>query len=181
MLNLQSQIINQIIGYFFINPRQRLYLKQLSEALGVDAGNLSRKIKKLEIEGIINSEIEGRQKYFFLNPNYPLLAEVRKIHETQFSLPLLFKKALSAISGLKEAYIFGSYAKGILTAESDIDLLLIGAHDALQARRAILPLQKKIGREINTIDFSEDEYREKKIAGDDFLNNVFSGDRIRII
>lgn len=181
MLNLQSKFTNEIIGYFFVNPAKRLYLKQLSDVLDVDTGNLSRQIKNLETDGIINSEIEGRQKYFFLNPNYPYLKEVQKIHEAQFSLPLLFKKALSAVKGIKEAYIFGSYAKNTMVAESDIDLLLIGSHDALEARRVILPLQKRIGREINMIDFSEQEYKEKKAKNDDFLKNIFSGKFIKII
>lgn len=181
MLNLQSKFTNEIIGYFFVNPTKRLYLKKLSEVLDVDAGNLSRQIKKLEVDGIINSEIEGRQKYFFLNPNYPYLNEIQKIYNAQFSLPLLFKKTLSSVKGIKEAYIFGSYAKNTMVAESDIDLLLIGNHDALKARRVILPLQKKIGREINMIDFSEHEYQDKKAAGDDFLKNIFFGKFIKII
>ena len=181
MLNLQSKFTNQIIGYFFINPQKKLYLKQLAEALAVDGGNLSRKIKKLEIEGIISSDTEGRQKYFFLNKKYPFLAEVKRMHEAQFSLPILLKKALSAVSGLKEAYIFGSYAKKTFNSESDIDLLLIGGHDCFVAQRAILPIQKKIGREINIIDFSEAEYKKKKADGNDFLKNVFSGPLIKII
>lgn len=181
MLNLQSKLINEIIAYFFINPKKRIYLKQLSDVLAVDAGNLSRKIKELETEGIINSEVEGRQKYFFLNSGYPLLAEVKKIHETQFSLPLLIKNSLVDIKGLKEVYIFGSYAKNTMTGDSDIDLLLVGSHDSLQVRRVILPLQKKIGRDINIIDFSEQEYEEKIKAGNDFLKNIFSGQFIKII
>jgi predicted nucleotidyltransferase len=181
MLNLQSKFTRDIIGYFFINPTKRLYSKQLAEALNIDAGNLSRQIKKLEIDGIISSEIEGRQKYFLLNSNYPHLQEIQTIYEAQFSLPQLFKEVLSLIKDVKEAYIFGSYARGTMVAESDIDLLLIGGHDALQVRRVILPLQKKIGREINIIDFSESEYQEKKALNDDFLKNIFTGKFIKII
>ncbi|MFA5183976.1 MAG: nucleotidyltransferase domain-containing protein [Patescibacteria group bacterium] len=181
MLNLQSKIVNKVIGFFFINPQKRLYLKQLAEILDIDAGNLSRQIKKIEAEGIIGSENEGRQKHFYLNPDYPLLDEVKKIYETKYSLPLILKKTLASLEGLQEAYIFGSYAKNTMTAESDLDLLLVGNHDALEARRVILPLQKRIGREINMIDFSESEYQEKKAAGDDFIKNIFSGKFIKII
>jgi predicted nucleotidyltransferase len=181
MINLNSNLAVKILSYYFTNPTKKVYTRRLAEILDVDSGNLSKKMVELEKEGLLSSEVEGRQKYFYLNKKYPLLREIKKIHQAKFSLPQLLKKILVGIKGLKEAYIFGSYAKNSLKEESDIDLLLIGEHSAREARMAIFPLQKEIGREINVIDFSESEFKKKKKQKDDFLKNIFSGKHIRLI
>ena len=93
----------------------------------------------------------------------------------------MLKQKLSKLKGLREAYIFGSYAKDSLQQESDIDLLLVGEHSSLEAKRLILPLMKEIQREINIVDFSSAEFKKKKKAGDEFLKNIFSQKKIKII
>jgi predicted nucleotidyltransferase len=144
-------------------------------------GNLSRKLIEMENNHILTSEVEGRQKYYRLNKNYPLLEEVKKLYQSEFSLPTILTNSLTGLPGLKEAYIFGSYAKGTMDPESDIDIILIGEHDTLTAKKIVLSLQKRIGREINIIDFSEKEYQEKMANGNDFLKNIFSGKIIKVI
>lgn len=46
------------------------------------------------------------------------------------------------MKNLKNAYIFGSYASGKLSEESDIDLLLIGGHDFLEVQKKSINCKK---------------------------------------
>jgi predicted nucleotidyltransferase len=181
MINLNSNLIIKILGYCFINSNEEFYGRQLAKIFEVDPGNLSKKLDELAKEGFLSSSVEGRQKYFILNKDYPLLAETKKIYESKCSIALVLKDSLNKINNLKEAYLFGSYLKDSFNRESDIDLLLVGDHNTLEARRKILPLQKKLGREINIIDFSSQEFKEKKSQSDDFLNNIFSGQHLKLI
>lgn len=85
---------------------------------------------------------------------------------------VLLKKSLVMIKGLKQAYLFGSYAAGNFTKNSDLDLLLVGEHDPIVVREQLMPLQRRLGREINIVDYSVDEY-EKKLKDDDgFLSRI---------
>ena len=70
MINLANKKIQQILTFFFLNPKKSLYLKQLSDQLGLDNGNLSRYLNSLVINGILNAKEEGRQKYFSLNGDF---------------------------------------------------------------------------------------------------------------
>lgn len=81
---------------------------------------------------------------------------------------------------MEKAYIFGSYVKGNFQQESDIDILLIGDHSSLEAKRIILPLEKNIGREINIIDISIEELKLRQKKNDDFIKNIFSQKTIKI-
>ena len=93
----------------------------------------------------------------------------------------MLAKSLKGLRGLKTAYIFGSYAKGNFDAISDIDILLIGEHSSLEAKRLILPLQKRLKRELNIVDLTEQEYKAKQKKKDPFLKNIFNGKMIKII
>ena len=181
MVNLNSALIIKILGYCFINPNEEFYGRQLAKKLEVDPGNLSKKLAELEREGLLSSDIKGRQKYFTLNSHYPFLVETKRLYEAKYSVVLVLKDILSQIKDLQAAYLFGSYLKNSFSRESDIDILLVGEHNGLEARKKILPLQKRLGREINIIDFSPKEFQKKKDQKDDFLNNVFSGKYLKLI
>ena len=181
MFNLSSKIANKILRYYFINPRKKNYVNELARILDVDLGNLSRKLQELENEGILSSEFSGKQKYYFINKKYPLLKETKKAFELKYGLGDLIARGLKKIKGIKEAYIFGSYAKGDFEAESDIDVLIIGSHPVMEATKALLPIQERIRREINVVDLTEKEFQKKKKDNDEFIRNIFNGKVIKIL
>jgi len=181
MISFKSKIAVRVLGYFFANPDKRHYINELAEILSLDPGNLHRKLKELEKEGVAVYEEKGNQKYYFLNKKYPLLHEVKKIFEAEHGVPQSIKKELFGLKGLKEAYIFGSYAKNSLQQESDIDLLLVGDHSSIEAKRRLLPLQKAIGRDINVVDMGQEEFSQAKQKNDPFIKNIFSDKIIEVI
>lgn len=79
------------------------------------------------------------------------------------------------------AYIFGSYAKKTFETGSDIDILLIGEHDTLEAKKIILPLQKEFYREFNIVDMTEEDFIQKNVSGDEFITNIMKGEYIKIV
>ncbi len=181
MFKFNSKIAVKALRYFFINPSKKNYINELARILEVDPGNLSRKLQELENEGILNSEFLGEQRYYFINKKYPLLKEIKKAFELKYGLGDLIAASLKKIKGIKEAYIFGSYAKGELEAESDIDLLIIGEHAVMESTKVILPVQEKIKREINVVDLTEKEFIKRKKDKDEFIADIFSGKVIKIL
>lgn len=181
MINLRSKITIKILNYYFLNKEKANYINELARMLDVDPGNLFRKLKELEREGLFSSELRGQQRYFFLNKKYPFLAEYKKMYESKFGLVEILKDKLKKIPGLQEAYIFGSFAKGNFQEESDIDLLLVGNHEYEKIGPMISLLEKRLKREINVVDFSKDEFLKRKKIGDDFIKNVFLGKTVKIV
>lgn len=181
MLDFKSKIVVKILRFYFLNPEAKKYLSELGRILDIDVGNLDKKIKELEKEGFLASEFSGRQKYYFLNKKYPLLPEIQKIYELKYGLKEKLFDSLKDLKGLKEAYIFGSYAKGEFSAESDIDILLIGDHSSIEAKRLFFEIQKHLQKEFNIVDFTESEYKRRKKNKDEFIRNIFEGKIIKII
>lgn len=181
MFNFRSQITKKIFDYYFINKKARHYINELANILDVDTGNLFRKLKELEEEGIMKSESVGNQKFFFINKNYPLLSALEKTYNTKFGLAQKLKEKILKIKGIKSAYIFGSFANGNFSDESDLDILLIGNHSSLEAKRGLLPFQKVLKREINIIDLTEKELKNKIAHNDEFIQNIFSKAKIKLL
>ncbi|HPY08852.1 MAG: nucleotidyltransferase domain-containing protein [Patescibacteria group bacterium] len=181
MFSFKSKITVKILNYYFLNPKKTHYINELAKILEVDPGNLFRKLKELEKEGILKTEMIGNQRYFSLNEKSPLLGEYKKIFEARHGLPEILKNKLKEIKGLEEAYLFGSFVKGNFSEESDIDLLLVGKHKFALVSNLVNELEKKLGREINVVDFTKPELTSRLEKNDDFLKNVFAGKYIKLI
>lgn len=181
MLQFRSKVTRKVLEYFFLNSDQSRYINELAGILGLDAGNLYRKLKEMEREGILISDERGNQKYYSLNKRYSLLKELKRTYEAKYGFINHLKEDLNKLKGIEEAYLFGSYAAGNFQQESDIDILLVGSHSSLEAKRIILPLQKMIGREINIVDLSPKELKSRLRKKDDFIKNIFSKKTIKLL
>jgi predicted nucleotidyltransferase len=89
------------------------------------------------------------------------------------------KSALRPVKGIEQAIIYGSYAKGAMDAESDIDVLLIGEHRPREAVKHINPISKQSGRKINLVNMTPEEYEVKR--KEPFLTQVLNEKHIRLL
>lgn len=181
MLDLRSKARQRLLAYYFTNSTARLHLRDLAERLGIDPSNLSRELGRLERAGLFRSQVSGRQKYFQLNREYPLFAEVRGIiTKTVGAIPLL-AQSLKGVEGVEEAYLYGSFARNQQHAASDIDVLVIGRpkYDALA--EAVQKLERQLGREINYTVLSRKELQVRRARKDAFLENIWHNKRVSLI
>ena len=181
MISLRSKVTIKLLDYYFLNPEAQVYINELARILELDPKNTETKLKELEREGLFKSEFRGKQRYFFLAKDNPVLEHYRQIFLKTYGIEKRLKDVLNNIKGLKEAYLFGSYASNKMDSSSDIDLLAIGTHSVLELQKIIAKLQKDIGREFNVVNLSLKEFAKKKKDKDPFVNNVFKAKIIRLI
>ena len=165
---------------FLLNKKESRYVNELARLLKLDPGNTFKKLKEFEVEGILSAEFKGKQNYYSLNLKYPLLKEYEKLYESKFGLVKALEEKLGKLKGLEEAFIFGSFAKGNFSDDSDIDLLVIGKHDFKELAKIISNLESRFSREINVVDFEKAEFLKRKKSGDDFIKNILSTKTIKI-
>ncbi len=180
MISLRSDITQKVLGYFMLHDRAELYINEMARRLSVDDGNLTRKLKELEKEGILKSELKGQEKYYSLNRSFPLVQEYKKIILKTVGLEQQLKELLKPIKGLKNAYIFGSYATDKMDASSDIDLMVVGNHSTIEVQKKIAEIQKSVNREINVINLSREEYAKKQ-KSDPFIKSILRKKKIQIL
>lgn len=169
------------MGYYFTNPSASHYLRELAALLDVDPANLSRELRRLEQEGLFISEQRGRQKYFRLNRRYPLYEEVKGIIFKTAGVIGQLRTGLEKLAGIKEAYLYGSFARKQEDVASDIDLLIVGDGHGEQLATTIRKLEKRLGREINYTLLSPKEFQRRRARQDPFLEDIWRHKTIRLI
>ncbi|MFA5029923.1 MAG: nucleotidyltransferase domain-containing protein [Patescibacteria group bacterium] len=170
---------NKILDYFFVNVSARHYINELARILDLDPKNTYRKLLELEERGVLGSEFSGKQRYFFLAAKNRSLKNLRSLFLSTAGLERRLREIMKVDKKIKQAYLFGSYAQDKMSLSSDIDLLVVGHHSPLKLQKEIGRIQKEVGREINVINLSETEFKEKR-EKDAFLKNIFSKKIIRL-
>ena len=181
MFDFRSKARQQLLAYYFTNPTARHHLRDLAGRLSVDPSNLSKELGRLEHEGLFRSEVSGRQKYFQLNPEYPLFDEVRKIIAKTIGAAPLITQSLKKIEGIDEAYLYGSFARNQQDAGSDIDVLVIGIPREEALAHAMQRLERQLGREINYTVLTRKEFESRRARKDAFLEDVWHNKRVLLI
>lgn len=180
MFSVRSKITLAVLRFFFVNPQKEAYINELARQLDLDSGNLTRKLIELEKEGILKSRTQADVRYFALNKSFPLLKEYKSIVLKAVGVEELLRQAFQNISQIHEAYIFGSYAKNAMDNQSDIDLMVIADTDVVDVQKTLVGVERKVGREINPIVMTQNEY-QKKIKTDSFLKGIHKSKKVRVI
>lgn len=181
MISMRSRITKELLNYYFLNPEDSLFVNEISRKLDLDKRNLVKKLKELEEEGILKSEIRGNQKMYSINKAYPLYNEYKQIIFKTIGIENKLRNVLKQIAGIEKVYLFGSYAKNEMDTHSDIDLLVVGEHKVMSLQKQITKLQKEINREINVVNMDKKEFQNRKKRKDAFLKNVFQEEYIEVI
>ncbi len=181
MIDLRSRARQRLLAYYFANPTARLHLRDLAQRLAIDPANLSKELRRLETEGLFRSEVSGRQKYFQLNREYPLFAEVRSIVSKTIGAPSLIAQSLKKIEGIEEAYLYGSFASNQQDAASDIDVIVIGTPRSEVLAEAMGKIERQLGREVSYTILTRKEVDSRRARKDAFLENVWHNKRVSLI
>jgi len=181
MFSLRSELRRKLLTYFYVNRTARVYVRQLALALQADSTNLSRELARLEKEGLLRSEPEGRQLYYSLNRSYPYLKPLFALLQGSIGIVPALRAALQAVSGIGSAWLYGSFAKDEADAASDIDVLIVGQPDQEQLASEIGKTEKVLRREINYTVLSPRELARRLKAGDPFIADIWNGKRVGLI
>jgi predicted nucleotidyltransferase len=103
-----------------------LYLKGASDR-HVESPAAQRKLSRLQRSGLITVERIGNQKHYRANQDAPIFEELRGLVVKTVGLAEPIRKSFQPYAGsIKTAFVYGSVARGTDTAQSDIDLMIIG-------------------------------------------------------
>jgi predicted nucleotidyltransferase len=175
-----SRIRAKILGWLFTHPDESFFVRQMAMIVEEDPTNVSREMARLEEMGILRSKRNGNLKHFQTNQECPFFNELKGLVLKTSGVAGQIRDSLDKIAGIELAFIYGSYAKGEEKADSDVDLLIIGDVDMGRLDSHLGKLEKLLGREINYLLYSRDEFKTKKKAKDGFVTDVLRGKKIML-
>lgn len=149
-----------ILEEFLLNSGNEYHIRELARIVDVTPIYVQKELKNLESLGLLESRKKGNMILYKLRTKSPISEDLKRIFLKTESIGQAILKELDERK-IKFAFIFGSFAKGVETQTSDVDMLIIGNVNEDDILRSISKTEKRIGREINFILWTEKEFLEK--------------------
>src|SRR5689334_10967677 len=124
---LFSKVQQRVLALIFSHPERSFYTSEIVRRIRSGTGAVERELSRLQRSGLVSVERIGNQKLFRANRESPVFGELQSLVLKTVGLTEPLRKALAPYSNkINEAFVYGSVAKGSDTAQSDIDLIVIG-------------------------------------------------------
>jgi len=171
----------RVLTLLLLRPDEALHGREIARRTGLPAGTITRELTRLAAAGLLKREKRGNQQVYSADTAGAIFGELASILRKTSGMADVLIQALAPIAPqLRLAFIFGSVARGVETAGSDIDLLLIGDASFRGVVELLHPAQAALGREINPKLFSAAEF-SAKAATEAFIADVLSKPKIFLV
>jgi len=173
----------RLFSFLFGQPYKSFYLTELVRLAEVGRGGVQRELMRLESTGLVTVTTIGNQKHYQANPDSPLFVELTGIVKKTVGLKQPLLNALEPLQkNIDLAFVYGSVAKGIDTANSDIDLMVVSDELTLEKIfSAITSLEAQLGRSVNPTLYSSKEFSQKRKTKNGFIYKVLNAPVIELI
>lgn len=178
---ITSKTRRDILTFFITHPDQRFYHFDLSKRLSLPSSAVHTELKKLAEIGFLKSEREANIRFYWLNKDFVLYPELKSLVFKTVGLAEEIKNDLQKIGAIEVAFIYGSVAKNLEDARSDIDLMIIGDPNEDALAEAISKAESSLSREINYTVFDPDDWRKRVKKKEAFVTDVLKNKKIFLI
>ena len=152
---LFGQTRSALLGILYGHADQSFYLRQLVREVGAGHGALQRELKHLTDMGLIVRTVQGNQVLYQANSQSPIFSEIKSLITKTVGIHDVIRSALASLgSEIQIAFVYGSVARQMERANSDVDLMVLGNAPFSDVVSALGPAQRALGREINPNCFS---------------------------
>lgn len=178
---LGSKVRSEVLSFLITHPGESYYVRELARLLGRMPTPILRELAKLEQLGLATSAMRGNAKFYSIDPTSPLFPELQSLVMKTTAVGDVIRTAVTSLSAIRFAFVYGSFASGDVLPQSDIDLCVIGNIDTAALLPAIKTIEKRLGREVQYTIYREKEFLRKLRKKNDYLHQVIAGPRIMII
>jgi len=163
----------QVLSLFTNSFSKAYYIREVQKILKISPRTAQLILSDLEDKGVIESKTRGKIKSYELKRNntssrYLLLTEQYKtivFLEKRLLIKEVIEKITPLINGV--GIIFGSYAKGTESKDSDLDIFIIGEYD----NESIKKISRDYGIEVSVKSYPLKTFK-KNLANDILIKEV---------
>jgi predicted nucleotidyltransferase len=165
----------RLVMYFVLHPEDRLHFRALKERLGLGTGSLQRELARLERLGLIARTDEQGRVFYTPITEHPSWRAFRTLLREHADPMEVLREALSGVTGIKAAFVYGSTVRGDTRPDSDIDVFIVEEGMPLhEIGRATAEAQTLLDREIDLRWYTPEVLTRKLANGSGFLRRVLS-------
>jgi len=179
---LFSKVQQRVLALIFGHPERSFYTSEIVRSVRSGTGAVERELARLQRSGLVSIERIGNQKHYRANRRSPIFEELHSLVLKTVGLTEPLKESLAPHAGrIRTAFVYGSVAKGTDTAQSDIDLMVIG--EDLTYADLYAGLEKAetaLRRPVNPNFLSPQEWQRKLAQKNSFIARISAQPKIFI-
>lgn len=141
-----------------ISEKEETYIREISENTGVSPAQVHNTVNLFRKFGFIMERMHKNKKLISLDSNSQLLGKTRQLINT---FELQNHSAFKELQKHGIVGIYGSFAAGTDTSESDIDLWIYsqGHIDAVELKGIAREIEKEFGKEVKLLILNPEKIR----------------------
>jgi uncharacterized protein len=171
-----------IFALLYGKADQSFYTRQIAREVDGSVGAVQRELENLSKVGLIVRSSVGSQVFYQANRDAPIFREMHALVNKTIGVFSVLRSALHPIAKrILVAFVYGSVAREEETAQSDVDLMLVGKATLDEVLSRLSTVEKSIGRPINPTVYSLLEFKSKLASGNHFLNVVLKGQKVFLL
>ncbi|MDR0782950.1 MAG: helix-turn-helix domain-containing protein [Propionibacteriaceae bacterium] len=180
---VRSDAVGAILAEVFADPQQELTFAEVARRAEVLPAVAHRELGRLVDSGVLTDRREGNNRLVRVNPDHPLYRAMSEVIAMTYGPVPVLRDLLNGLSGVKEAFIYGSWAARRLGETGppprDIDVLVVGSLDVDTLVELQDLAREKLRIDVNIHRATVSAWESPD--GNPFLINVASRPLVRLI
>ncbi len=171
-----------VLALLYGRSDQSFYTRQIAREVNASVGAVQRELENLSKVGLIVRKSVGSQVFYQANRDAPIFREMQALVNKTIGIFSIFRSALQPLSKrIDVAFVYGSVAREQETAQSDVDLMVVGKATLDEVLSRLSTIEKSIGRPVNPTVYSVAEFKSKLASGNHFLTAVLKGQKVFLL
>lgn len=170
----------KLLSEILLNSDREYHIRELSRIIDISPIYVQKELKSLQSLGLLTSRKQGNMVLYTLDKRSTISDDLKRIFLKTEVVGTEILKSLDKVK-IQYALIYGSFAKGVETTKSDIDLLVIGDLDEDVLLKSVSKAEGKVGREISYVLWTPKEFAQKARQRIPLLLEILKTDVVMII
>lgn len=170
---IRSDVQGLILARLFMSATKDFSITELADYAFTSVPTAMREVDRLIEAEFVTETAMGRLRLIRANQEHPLFDAIFQLIAHSYGPATLLPAALESLFGLQQAFIAGEWAARLAQqpgpVPADIELVLVGNMNRIDASRALAKAEKVIGKTIN-VQFASNFDWER--AESDIIKNL---------
>lgn len=164
----------KLLRLFLNNPEEFYLISEAASKSKIDATLCKKEIANLADIKFLNSKRKSGKVYYGINLGFELLDELKKLIFK--SSPTSSERIMGQVEKLGQIRLLVLSGALINSEKGRVDILIVGEHISKSKMKNFLEnTEAEVGRSINYVSMSTDEFRYRKSMFDKFVIDILEG------
>ena len=179
---LRSPFQGNFLAWLSLHPEYEFSLTELAERFGVSRSTAMREANHFVAAGLVGERRQGNLRFVRARTDNVVAAPLSELLAVTYGPTAVLGELLASISGVQEAYVYGSWAARYRgeggDVPRDVDVLAVGNADDDDLFDVARTAQRILGREVNIRQVAAEAWHAS--SPDPFLTSLGSRPLVRL-